>query len=243
MKDIEFYEELVNRFRTVAAENNLLDDEITITSRALSTKEAIGNPERRDYPIIKGKEKLMQAEFKGFKGQAFTDMPGMFQGSLKQVLEMVPENNCDRAILVASMNAVLRYLNLIDRTIHCHDEEPEECAQALLQHIQENYPQARIGLIGLQPAILEKLSRAFTVRVVDIDEDNIGQMKSGVEVEGFEHTDEVLEWCDLIVATGSTVVNATINRYVGAKPAIFFGTTGAGAAHLMNLERWCYKGA
>jgi len=47
---------------------------IGLVAAALSPEEAIGNPEDRDYPLIVGKERLMQAEFRGALGQAFTDM-------------------------------------------------------------------------------------------------------------------------------------------------------------------------
>lgn len=238
----QFYEQLVERFRMIVKENDLLNEEIVVSARALSMQEAIGQPQRQDYPIQTGKEKLMQAEFRGARGQAFTDMPANFRGSLIDILKQVPADNYERAVLIASMNAVMKSLNLINGTIHCHDEEPEECAAALVEHILEKYGYPRIALIGLQPAMLDKLSRVFTVRVVDLDVDNIGKIKYGVEIEGFEHTQEVLGWCDLILATGSTSVNATIHNYVGNKPVLFFGTSCAAVAHFMNLDRWCYKG-
>ena len=63
----------------------LMDDEqITVVSaRTLSAKEAIGNPDRDDFPLLKGKEFMVEASFRGAKGQAFTDMPGNYKGYLK----------------------------------------------------------------------------------------------------------------------------------------------------------------
>jgi len=238
-----FYDDLFKKFQQIVEKNGLLEEEILITGRTLSVEEAIGNPERKDYPIVKGKESLMEADFKGEKGQAFTDMSGDFKGTLKKVLNKKPQSNFDRAVLVSTMNAVLRYLEYVDKTIHCHNEDPELCSQELVKHIQNKFGKPQIALIGLQPAMLEKLNQAFQVRVVDLDPDNIGQRKSGVMVEGAEKTAEVLDWCDIIVATGSTVVNATMTDYCNSKPAIFFGTTGAAAAALMGLERWCYLGS
>lgn len=238
-----FYDQLIDRFQQIVEKNGLLDEEILITGRTLSVQEAIGNPERKDYPIVKGKEKLMQAVFKGEKGQAFTDMAGDFSGTLKEVLAKKPESNLERAVLISTMNAVLRYLSQIDKTIHCHNEDPERCSLELVQHIKDKFGNPRIALIGFQPAMLDKLQEVFEVRAVDLDADNIGQMKSGVLIEGPEATREVLDWCELIVATGSTVVNATITDYCYDKPALFFGTTGAAATKLMGLERWCFLGS
>ena len=237
-----FYSELIKRFREIVETNNLLDEEIVITGRALSVEEAIGNPKRQDFPIVKGKEKLMQAEFKGFKGQAFTDMAGNFKGTLKEVLNNPLESNFDRAVLVASMNAICCYLGLIEKTIHCHDDQPEQCARELVEFIKEEFGNPRVALIGYQPAMLEKMAGSFSLRVVDLDPDNIGKIKSEVQVEGYEATNEILEWCDVIVATGSTIVNSTITDYCKHKPTLFFGTTGAAACHIMGLQRFCALG-
>ena len=79
-------------------------------------------------------------------------------------------------------------------------------------------------------AMLEKLQKHFEIRVLDLDTENINQIKYGVLVEGPEKMHEVLEWCEIILATGSTVVNATITDYCDLKPALFYGTTGAAAA-------------
>lgn len=237
-----FYSELIKRFREIVETNDLLDEEIVITGRALSVEEAIGNPKRQDFPIVKGKEKLMQAEFKGYKGQAFTDMAGNFKGTLKEVLNNPLESNFDRAVLVASMNAICCYLGLIGKTIHCHDDQPEQCARELVEFIKEGFGNPRVALIGYQPAMLEKIAGSFSLRVVDLDPDNIGKIKSEVQVEGYEATNEILEWCDVIVATGSTIVNSTITDYCKHKPALFFGTTGAAACHIMGLQRFCALG-
>ena len=51
----EFYSELLERFRKIVEDHKLLEQEIIITGRALSTEEAIGKPKRQDFPIIKGK--------------------------------------------------------------------------------------------------------------------------------------------------------------------------------------------
>lgn len=243
MDETQFYEKLKNRFRQVVEENNLMEEAILVTGRPLTTEEAIGSPQRHDFPIVKGKEKLMQADFKGAKGQAFSDMPDSFSGTLREVVERPLQNNFDRAVLVSTLNAVLRYLGKLDNTIHCKNEQPEECAQKLVTHIKEKYNDPLIALIGLQPAMLERLAANFKVRAVDLDPDNIGQNKFGVLIENVDKTDEIIAWSDLILATGSTVANGSMPRFIGEKPVIFYGTTGAGAAYLMDLTRFCAFGS
>lgn len=143
-----FYQQLMERFQQIVKNSDLEEEEVLITGRTLSAEEAIGNPMRRDFPIIKGKEKLMEAVFKGAKGQAFTDMPGDFRGQLQEVLAIKPENNFQRAVLISTMNAVLRYLGLIDRTVHCRNEDPELCSLELIQYIKQRFGHPRVALVG-----------------------------------------------------------------------------------------------
>ncbi|MDC7125329.1 MAG: DUF364 domain-containing protein [Spirochaetales bacterium] len=240
----DFYNSLIERFREVLEENNLLEESINITGKVLTSEEALGKPDRRDFPLLSGKEKLMQAEFKNSKGQAYTDMPGSFSGKLKDIISKTPENNFQRAVLISSINAVCCHLGLCDRTIHCKNNEPEDCAEQILSFIKSNYSDIKIALIGHQPSILEKLSANFEVRNLDLDNDKIGKVRFGVLVEhGIEKLDEVLNWCDIILATGSTIVNRTIVKYLDKKPVYFYGTTISGAAALLNLQRLCFCAA
>lgn len=235
-----FYDELLDKFKEIAKKNNLLHEKISVSGRVLSPEEAIGVTNRKDYPILKGKEKLMQANFRGEKGQAFTDMPGEFTGTIEEIINRPLETNFDRAVLVSTINAVCKYFKIADNSIHCKDEEPEDCAKKLVEYIKKNYGAPKIALIGLQPAMLERLSGNFKVRVADLDKDKIGKVKFGVKIENAEiKTEEVLNWSELIIATGSTVANNTITNYINEKPVIFFGTTIAGVASLMNLNRFC----
>jgi uncharacterized protein (DUF4213/DUF364 family) len=236
MNKCNFYKELLDEFKIIAEENGLLNEKVSIKGKTLNTEEAIGTPSRKDYPIIKGREKLMQAEFRGEKGQAFTDMPAEFSGTIEEIINRPIKTNFDRAVLISTLNAVCKYLNIADRTIHCKDEEPEKCAEELVEHINEMYGSPKIALIGLQPAMLQRLSENFNVRVVDMDEEQIGSIKFGVEIENAElKTDDVLNWCQL----GSTSANDTITKFITEKTVIFFGTTIAGTAALMNYSRFC----
>lgn len=240
MEKNEFYNSLFERFKKLVEDNGLLDEEVKITGKTLTPEEAIGNTERKDFPILKGKERLLQADFRGEKGQAFTDMPGNFQGNLKHIIEMSLKTNFDTAVYIASLNAVCRYLKITDKTVHCKDGEPENCAGELVEYIKNKYGSPKIALIGYQPAMLENLSKKFEVRIVDLDPNNIGKVKFNVMVEdGSSTLEDLLKWCDIVVATGSTVANKTITNFLLEKPTVFFGTTLAGAASLMDLERFC----
>ena len=235
----DVYKELKERVFDVLKAEGLLMERVEIRARALSTKEAIGSPEHQDFPIQQGKEKLMQATFRGAGGQAFTDMYGDYEGTLEQVLELPMENNHQRAVFVASLNAVLRYLGRIEGSIHCRDEEPVQCGKSLVPYLKDRYAGVRIAQVGFQPRMVENLAGSHPLRVLDMDADNIGNRKFGITIETADNTEDAVNWADLILATGTALANGTITPLLGKKPIIFYGTTIAGAAHLMGWERFC----
>lgn len=223
-------------------DRDLLDRRVRIKARALRPEEAIGNPESDDYPLIKGREKIMQADIVSSSGQAFTDQYGDFEGSLKEILDSDIKNNYRRAIFISSLNAALRHMGLIGGTTHCKDEEPVECAARLAKHIKSGYGSPRITQAGFQPRFVEELAKACELRVIDLDIDNIGTEKFNTLIEGPEKTGEAINWADLLLVTGTTITNGTIEVFLGKKPVLFYGITISGAAYLMNWDRFCYKG-
>ncbi len=161
----------------IIEKHNLGDEHFKVKSRVLSVEEAIGIPERNDYPIQKGKESLIEATFLSGKGQAFTDMPQEYDGSLNELLRSNLVTRGDYAVFIAVLNAVLNHLELIINTIHCKNKEPKECAIKLTAYIKEQYGNPRIALVGLQPAMLSALSQSFEIRVTDLDVEMIGTKK------------------------------------------------------------------
>jgi hypothetical protein len=235
----DLYDELKERTLELLDGKDLLTERVRIKARPLRVEEAIGNPEEDDFPLQKGVEKLMQAEFMNAVGQAYTDQYGDYEGTLEEVFQMALKNNYRRAILVATSNAVLRYLHRIDRTIHCHDQEPNKCAQELVRYLKERHGRLKIAQVGFQPRMVEYLAPEFPLRVLDMDPDNIGSKKFNITIEDPENTEDAVSWADLLLVTGTTLVNDTIEHFVGKKPVLFYGTTIAGAAHLMGWEQFC----
>jgi len=235
------YDEIKERFLVVLEGRRMLSEKVQVKARPLRTEEAIGNPEADDFPLQKGKEKLMQAEFHGSLGQAFTDQYGDFEGTLRDVLEMPLRNNYKRSVFVATLNVVLRFLGQTEGTIHCHDKGPEECASELVDELKAKYRASKIVQVGFQPRMVEYLAPEFFLRVLDMDKDNIGFEKFGVMIEDPAAADDAIEWADLLFVTGTTLVNDTIGQFLRKKPVLFYGTTIAGAASIMGWERFCAR--
>jgi hypothetical protein len=229
----------------------LLNSDVQITAKKLSVKEAIGETKRKDFPLLHGKESLIQAEFRGAVGQAFTDMPGSFKGKIKEILELPMANNGERALFIATLNAVMRHYDMTDKTIHCKNESPELCAKEIAKTIVDRYREKiKIGIVGYQPAIIDHFAHKIPVeniKVTDLDKENINTIRYGIPIwDGSKMGEAIFETSDIILATGSTIVNDTLGELVDLsqryeKPIYFYGTTVAGAASVLNLERLCFQ--
>lgn len=239
---MEFYTSLWNKMNDIIKGNDLDEDSILISTAELTPEEAIGTTLRKDYPLLNGKEVLVEANFKGSLGQAYTDTPTVFSGSIKDVMNLDLSDNRNKVLFIATLNSILKYLGLIGNTVHCKNEEPENCAKELTKYIKDKYGRVKIGLVGLQPAMLDNLRNDFSIRVLDLDSKNIGNKRYDILIEnGMEAMDEVIDWADLLLVTGSTVTNGSIVDYLKIKkPVLFYGTTIAGTAYLENLNQVCF---
>ena len=76
---------------------------------------------------------------------------------------------------------------------------------------------------------------------------NINKIKYGVSIwDGGEMTEELFKTCDVILATGSTIINDSLSQLISLsdqyqKPLYLYGTTIAGASRLLNLKRLCFQ--
>ena len=245
-----FYKLLRDKFLRLAEENSLLDNEIIIKTHILKPTEAIGNPGRRDFPLLKGKEVMVQASFIEMKGQAYTDSPSEFSGPLRDVVKLSLDDSRQKALFIASLNAVMRYLHPDITTVHCKNNEPEECAEEMMTHIKTLNPHS-VGIIGLQPAILDAMVKILgkeNVTCIDRDEGNRDQVKYGVHIgwgdkEGMER---IFKYSDLVLATGSSVANGSLVDILNIarnhnSSLYFYGVTIVGTARLMGLNQLCFK--
>lgn len=219
---------------------HLIEQSVHITCKALSAREAIGRPEHDDYPIIQGKEVMVEAEFQGARGQAFTEVFEQATYTLEELTTLPLDSTRNRASFIAALNAVYRHLGLVQHTIHCKDQEPVKCAQGLLDIVT---PKHKVLLVGFQPRFVDILSVNRQVRVVDRNSKNIDRIVNNVTVESPEMTDDAISWCDLILATGSTLVNGTIPQFLNhGTLVIFYGVTISAAACILKLPTYCLCG-
>jgi len=250
-KEKGFLEQTRVQIREIVEKKHLLHVDVTVLARPLTPEEAIGNPGRRDFPIIIGRERVVEATVMGSRGHAYTDSPKEFIGTLKDVLDLELSTNQNRAIYVATINALLGHLKMTDKTVHCKDEEPEECALEIADTVFRKYGKTDVGLIGLNPAIAERLVETFGpdhVRITDLNRDNIGKHRFGVEIwDGDERTEDLVDASNVIIFTGTTLVNDTFSRIWNriqsqGKEYLIYGVTAAAVCDLLGIERICPRG-
>lgn len=144
---------------------------------------------------------------------------------------MCLNNNHRRAFFVASLNAVLWHFQQVEKAVDSRDGEPPRCADELCQHLRNRYGKVKIAQVGLQPRMVEALAPAFALRVMDLDQDNVVATRFNILIEGPDATDEVIRCADLLLVTGTTIVNRTIEQFLGEKPVLFYGATTAGPTY------------
>jgi len=243
-------EEARDKLQTIIANQRLGDEPVQVTIGTLSARQAIGSPRRKDYALLEGKEVMIEAQFRGSFGQAFTNQPHDFAGLLKDVLKLRLNTNYDRAIFVATLNAVTAHLGMATGVRHCRNKEPEECAAQIAQYVLTNFGRVKIGMVGYQPAILENLATtlgANNVRCTDLNPKNIDSQKFGAEIwDGRSENTKLARWSDILLVTSSTTTNDTFDAIraeadLQGKRLIIFGVTGAGVSALLGLERVCFQ--
>lgn len=234
------FAKLREALREQAVRHGFMEQPVSIQVRPMTPEEAIGRPDDTDYPIIKGRERILEASFETARGHAFSDELRNSTCTVEELVRRDPQTTRERADLIAALNAIYRHLGLCDKTVHCKDNEPRDCAPRLVTRIDQG---VKVLLVGLQPRILEFLSGRNPLRVVDLDPDNIGTTKFAAAISGPASTPEGIAWCDVILATGSTIVNGTLPGFLGTgKHLILYGVTISAAAEILGLDRYCECG-
>lgn len=224
-----------------------------LSARPLLPREALGESEaiRHDYPLRKGREFLLEATFRGEKGQAFTEKLVHWSRTVGSLEDLDMELDEDRAVFVAGLNAVAKALGVAGNTVHCRNESLNRCARRIGERLAGKLgPGERLLLVGYQPAFIEAAAAALgpeRVRVVDLDVANIGRTVFGVGIsDGEADLGRVLREARFALVTGSSLVNGTYGNLEkrlqeAGVPFVLYGTSAAAAATLLGIERWCLE--
>jgi len=248
MPELASLEKVRQKIGAIIESNHLLDKTVSVAARPLSSQEAIGKPDRSDFPLQEGKERLIEAVVLNSKGQAFTDQPGNFQGTIKDILSLPLDDNFNRAVFTSTINAVALSLGMTSGTLHCRDDAPARCARRLAVSLKLQRPDAIIGQIGLQPAMASAIINRFgsgQVILSDLQSDMIGSSFEGVTIRNGENDNfTLIDESDVILITGTTIINNSFDalyNYLNSrkKEYMIFGITCSAVSNLLNLNRYC----
>ncbi len=210
--------------------------------------------EGNEYALLRGKEILLTCKYRDSMGQVFTVAPRSFTGTLKEVLELEPRSIVDNSIMYSTLNAVLRHLGLIQKTMHCRGDKPRRCGELLVKQLIRDYGlTAKILHIGYQPGHIEALVEAFkdNVIVTDLSRDIIWTKRHGRLVVDGELNKYLVDKVDVILMTASAIVNNTAweiirQALLSNTKVIVYGVSAPSAVYVLRkvlktsiIEEYC----
>ena len=181
----------------------------------------------------------MTAVIRGTCGQAYTETPESFQGTLKEALEIPPTEKGISAVTISALNAAMNILGLAPGTFPEEEQSRIDYADALCRYVAEKHGKSNIILVGYDGYLVKRfVEEGFDFWTMDRDPANITQNRfHHVVVNNAKRNRESsFVWGKYFVVTGSTLCNGTILHYLDSgKELLFYGITCAGAATLLNL--------
>ncbi len=207
-----------------------------------------------EYALLRGKEILLTCRYRDSIGQVFTVAPRSFTGTLKEVLELEPYSIVNNSIMYSTLNAVLRHLGLIQKTMHCRGDKPRRCGELLVKQLIRDYGlTARILHVGYQPGHVEALVEAFkdNVIVTDLSEDIIWTKRYGRLIVDGELNKYFVDKVDVVLMTASAIVNNTAweiirQAQLSNTKIIVYGISASSAIYILRkilgtniIEEYC----
>lgn len=233
-----FYTSLKLRFSALCHDNHLDDSYVSV--------KVDPTYHEKSGTALTGRTRL-EGSFLGHHGMSYSFNPFQFEGTVKELLSMDLEEAADRAVFVAALNAVCGYIHPDIRTVHCSEEGSFVCTEKLVQQLRDT-GYGCPGLIGFQPSFLKALSSDYgNSNIACVDHDDIDEaVRRSADVDLLDemHLQQLIAWSDVLVVTGATLVSGTLPHILewaelSGKPVLFYGTSIAGAAYLMDLPRFC----
>ena len=150
----ELFDSIKTKFLALPGVEELLDE--PVCCRADSKPERTLLPEG-DIPSEASKpEYRVTALICNTRGEAYTETPADFEGSLKDVLSLpVSEKGID-ARIIASINAVMAHLGLCPGTFSEDPEEHARYADTICSHLAGQYKDKTLILVGYDGYIVKK---------------------------------------------------------------------------------------
>lgn len=233
----ELYDQILSGFYGLEGAEALLKETVTVT--ASEDPEETLRPENEPVSTVSRPEYCVAAELCGVKGEAYTEEPSSFNGTLKEALEIQPTEKGISAVTIAALNAAMSYLGLTPGTFPEGEEARISYADALCRYVTEHHGKNNIILVGYDGYLVKRfVDEGLEFWTMDKDPANITQNRfHHVVVNNAKRNRESsFVWGKYFVVTGSSLCNGTILHYLNSgKELLFYGISCAGAAKLLDL--------
>lgn len=238
MTMIELYEQIVSSFLKVPGVKEFLNEPLSVVPDTMPEVTLLPPGEKPGQ--ISKPEYRVTASFRGTKGEAYTECPEAFDGTLQDALDLPVSEHGIRAVSLAAINAVMSYLNLCPGTWSEESQAHMQYADALYKHVSDRYGKDHIVLIGYDGYIVKKfVEEGMDFWTLDRNPDNITKNRfEHVIVNSAKYNREsCYAWGKLFLLTGSSLCNGTAIQYLDHQiPVLFYGITCAGAATLLGFD-------
>ncbi|MBR5930526.1 MAG: hypothetical protein IKZ95_00710 [Lachnospiraceae bacterium] len=233
----ELYQKILSGFYELDGAKALLNE--TVSVKKSEEPERTLRPENDPPSTVARPEYCVTATLCGAKGEAYTEEPSDFSGTLQQALEIPPTEKGISAVTVAALNAAVNYLGLAPGAFPKGEEARFSYADALCRYVTEHYGRSNIILVGYDGYLVKRfMDEGLDFWTMDRDPDHISQnrFQHVVVNNAKRNRDSSFVWGKYFIVTGSTLCNGTILHYLDCgKEVLFYGITCAGAATLLHL--------
>ena len=233
----ELYQQILSGFYELDGAKGLLNETVSVTKS--EEPERTLRPASEPPSTVARPEYCVTASFCGAKGEAYTEEPEDFCGTLQQALEIAPTKKGISAVTIAALNAAMHYLGLVPGTFPEGEEAQKRYADELCKYVVEHFGTTNIILVGYDGYLVKRfVDEGLSFWTMDRDPDNITQDRFHHVVvnNAKRNRDSSFVWGKYFIVTGSTLCNGTIVHYLDCgKEVLFYGITCAGVAALLHL--------
>lgn len=234
----ELYDQIISAFYKADGAEALRKETVTVI--ASEEPERTLRPENEPVSEAARPEYCVTATLLGAKGEAYTEEPEGFCGTLEEALQIAPTEKGISAVTVAALNAAVSYLNLAPGTFPEGKEARYRYADALCRYVKEQFGTDHIILVGYDGYLVKRfMEEGFGFWTMDRDPDNITQDRfHHVVVNNAKRMRESsFIWGKYFIVTGSALCNGSVLHYLNTdKEVLFYGITCAGTATLLKLK-------
>lgn len=233
----ELYGQILSAFNQLDGAKELLQEKVSVTASAEPEKTL--RPKDDPPSTVARPEYAVTATLCGVKGEAYTETPEDFEGTLQQALDIGPGEKGISVVTIAALNAAVSYLKKTPGTFPEGEEAHTRYADALCKYVTEHYGTNNIVLVGYDGYLVKRfMDEGLDFWTMDRDPDHIAQDRfHHVVVNNAKRNRESsFVWGKYFIVTGSTLCNGTILHYLNSgKELLFYGITCQGTATLLNL--------